>query len=137
VTLLINVDDDHHDDDDDDDDDYDGESPLVNSFWAISCTSKSVCMLQSCSSNSCRQSLDSVNVGIACAQYHISRDTCDQSLQSIIFHCTLVEELFPSTKFLFNLWQDSTFSHHQQGRIDFNTVNPSLPMGKDLLIHSL
>ena len=26
------------------------------------------------------------------------------------------------------------FSHHQQGRIDFNTVNPSLPTGKDFLI---
>ena len=30
-----------------------------------------------------------------------------------------------------------TFSHHQQGRIDFNTVNPSLSTGKDFLIHSL
>ena len=29
------------------------------------------------------------------------------------------------------------FSHHQQGRIDFNTVNPSLSTGKDFLIHSL
>ena len=27
--------------------------------------------------------------------------------------------------------------HHQQGRIDFNTVNPSLSTGKDFLIHSL
>ena len=31
---------------------------------------------------------------------------------------------------------DQAFSHHQ-GRIDFNTVNPSLPTGKDFLIHSL
>ena len=30
-----------------------------------------------------------------------------------------------------------SISHHQQGRIDFNTVNPSLPTGKDFLIHSL
>ena len=30
-----------------------------------------------------------------------------------------------------------SFPHHQQGRIDFNTVNPSLSAGKDLLIHSL
>ena len=27
------------------------------------------------------------------------------------------------------------FSHPQQGRIDFNTVNPSLPTGMDFLIH--
>ena len=32
---------------------------------------------------------------------------------------------------------DDSFSHHQQGRIDFNTVNSSLSAGKDLLIHSL
>ena len=30
-----------------------------------------------------------------------------------------------------------SFPHHQQGRIDFNTVNPSLSAGKDLLMHSL
>ena len=30
-----------------------------------------------------------------------------------------------------------TICHHQQGRIDFNTVNPSLSTGKDFLIHSL
>ena len=30
-----------------------------------------------------------------------------------------------------------SISHHQQGRIDFNTVNPTLPTGKDFLIHSL
>ena len=29
------------------------------------------------------------------------------------------------------------FSHHQQGRINFNTVKPSLSTGKDFLIHSL
>ena len=29
------------------------------------------------------------------------------------------------------------FSHRQQGRIDFNTINPSLSTGKDFLIHSL
>ena len=40
-------------------------------------------------------------------------------------------------------WKESRFSpecaisHHQQGRIDFNTVNPSLSTGKDFLIHSL
>ena len=28
-----------------------------------------------------------------------------------------------------------TFSHPQQGRIDFNTVNPSLSTGMDFLIH--
>ena len=28
-----------------------------------------------------------------------------------------------------------SFSHHRQGRIDFNTVNPSLPGGMDFLIH--
>ena len=33
--------------------------------------------------------------------------------------------------------QYQTFSHHQQGRIGFNTVNPSLSTGKDFLIHSL
>ena len=32
---------------------------------------------------------------------------------------------------------DESFSHHQQGRIDFNTVNPSLSTGKDFLIHSV
>ena len=31
----------------------------------------------------------------------------------------------------------ATFSHHQQGRIDFNTVNPYLSTGKGFLIHSL
>jgi len=31
--------------------------------------------------------------------------------------------------------EDMSFSHHQQGRIDFNTVNPSLPRGMDFLIH--
>ena len=35
------------------------------------------------------------------------------------------------------LWTDSAFFHHQQGRIDFNTGNPSLSTGKDFLIHSL
>ena len=30
-----------------------------------------------------------------------------------------------------------SFSHHQKGRIDSNTVNPSLSTGKDFLIHSL
>ena len=34
-------------------------------------------------------------------------------------------------------WSTDTFSHHYQGRIDFNTVNPSLSTGKDFLIHSL
>ena len=40
-------------------------------------------------------------------------------------------------------WLTFTFAiqraicHHQQGRIDFNTVNPSLSTGKDFLIHSL
>ena len=29
----------------------------------------------------------------------------------------------------------SAFSHPQQGRIDFNTVNPSLSRGMDFLIH--
>ena len=29
-----------------------------------------------------------------------------------------------------------TFSHHQQDRIDFSIVNPSLSTGKDFLIHS-
>ena len=33
--------------------------------------------------------------------------------------------------------KSESFPHHQQGRIDFNTVNPSLCAGKDLLIHSL
>ena len=28
-----------------------------------------------------------------------------------------------------------SFSHPQQGRIDFNTVNPSLSRGMDFLIH--
>ena len=32
---------------------------------------------------------------------------------------------------------DFPICHHQQGRIDFNTVNPSLSTGKDFLIHSL
>ena len=32
---------------------------------------------------------------------------------------------------------DFPICHHQQGRIDFNTVNPSLSRGKDFLIHSL
>ena len=32
---------------------------------------------------------------------------------------------------------DWSFFHHQQGRIDFNTVNPSLSTGNDFLIHSL
>ena len=31
--------------------------------------------------------------------------------------------------------QPHKFSHPQQGRIDFNTVNPSLPTGMDFLIH--
>ena len=30
---------------------------------------------------------------------------------------------------------ERTFSHPEQGRIDFNTVNPSLPTGMDFLIH--
>ena len=30
-----------------------------------------------------------------------------------------------------------TICHHQQGRIAFNTVNPSLSTGKDFLIHFL
>ena len=30
---------------------------------------------------------------------------------------------------------DSPFSHPQQGRIDFNTANPSLLTGMDFLIH--
>ena len=30
---------------------------------------------------------------------------------------------------------DRSISHPQQGRIDFNTVNPSLPTGMDFLIH--
>ena len=30
---------------------------------------------------------------------------------------------------------DLSFSHPQQGRINFNTVNPSLPTGMDFLIH--
>ena len=29
-----------------------------------------------------------------------------------------------------------SFSHHWQGRIDFNTINPSLSTGLDFLIHS-
>ena len=32
---------------------------------------------------------------------------------------------------------DRSICHHQQGRIDFTTVNPSLSTGKDFLIHSL
>ena len=32
---------------------------------------------------------------------------------------------------------DFPFSHNQQGRIDFNTVNPSLPTRKDFPIHAL
>ena len=31
--------------------------------------------------------------------------------------------------------QHFSFSHHQQGRIDFSTVNPSLSTGMDFLIH--
>ena len=31
----------------------------------------------------------------------------------------------------------STFSHHRQGRVDFNTVNPSLSTGKDFLIQPM
>ena len=31
--------------------------------------------------------------------------------------------------------REMSFSHPQQGRIDFNTVNPSLPTGMDFLIH--
>ena len=31
----------------------------------------------------------------------------------------------------------SSICHHQQGRIDFTTVNPSLSTGKDFRIHSL
>ena len=37
----------------------------------------------------------------------------------------------------FYLEQYCPICHHQQGRIDFNTVNPSLSTGKDFLIHSL
>ena len=33
--------------------------------------------------------------------------------------------------------RQGAFSHHQQGMIDFNTANPFLSTGKDLLIHSL
>ena len=32
-------------------------------------------------------------------------------------------------------FSELTFSHPQKGRIDFNTVNPSLPTGMDFLIH--
>ena len=32
-------------------------------------------------------------------------------------------------------WSTDTFSHHRQGRIDFNTVNPSLSRGMNFLIH--
>ena len=32
---------------------------------------------------------------------------------------------------------DFPICHHKQGRIDFNTVNPSLSTGKDFPIHSL
>ena len=35
------------------------------------------------------------------------------------------------------VFMDQSICHHQQGRIDFNTVNPSLSTGKDFLIHSL
>ena len=38
---------------------------------------------------------------------------------------------------MYNLQLYNPFSHHQQGRIDFNTVNPSLSTGKDFMIHSL
>ena len=31
--------------------------------------------------------------------------------------------------------RDMSFSHPQQGRVDFNTVNPSLSTGMDILIH--
>ena len=43
----------------------------------------------------------------------------------------------PEEESLLNLNQRRhfTFSHPQQGRIDFNTVNPSLPTGMDFLIH--
>jgi len=37
----------------------------------------------------------------------------------------------------FLYFKDFSFPHHQQGRIDFNTVNLSLSAGKDLLMHSL
>ena len=33
--------------------------------------------------------------------------------------------------------RNGPFSHYQLGRIDINTVNPSLLTGKDFLIHSL
>ena len=36
-----------------------------------------------------------------------------------------------------NMLGDGTFSHPRQGKIDFNTVNPSLSTGMDFLIHPM
>ena len=40
-----------------------------------------------------------------------------------------------SKYFLLYILQYLSFSHPQQGRIDFNTVHPSLPSEMDFLIH--
>ena len=45
--------------------------------------------------------------------------------------CYIVPTLFTTG----NLGRRESFSHPQQGRIDFITVNPSLPTGMDFLIH--
>ena len=37
----------------------------------------------------------------------------------------------PEYRNILGLVLGCAISHHQQGRIDFNTVNPSLPTGKD------
>ena len=48
---------------------------------------------------------------------------------------TQVEQVSSSHAWI--IQRQGAISHHQQGRIDFNTVNPSLSTGKDFLIHSL
>ena len=53
---------------------------------------------------------------------------------------TLVLKFFPIIEVYGKLREarvDLSFPHHQQGRIEFNTINPSLSAGKELLIHSL
>ena len=33
--------------------------------------------------------------------------------------------------------EDSTFSHHKQGRVDFNTVNTDFPRGMDFMMYCM
>ena len=60
-------------------------------------------------------------------------DRTDLYFSQFAFRISTIIETTEEVKHLV----DQAFPHHQQGRIDFNTVNPSLSAGKDLLIHSL